>query len=123
MEKGVGGYSIKDAIFADDNAILSLLYILESGKQDFFFIMYPNDKCIMRATISRLQDSRFQLDFVIPESFANEINVDDFFVIRPYWLFHHPLVVMYQTSIYLSAKMMLRVCRCQLLRIHHAKLR
>ncbi len=79
MENGVGGYSIKDTIFADDNAILSLLYILESGKQEFFFALYPNDKCIMRATISRLQDSRYQLDFVIPEAFADEINVDDFF--------------------------------------------
>lgn len=79
MENGVGGYSIKDTIFADDNAILSLLYILESGKQEFLFALYPNDKCIMRATISRLQDSRYQLDFVIPEAFADEINVDDFF--------------------------------------------
>lgn len=79
MENKVGDYSIKDTIFADDNAILALLYILESSKQDFFFAMYPNDKCIMRATISRLQDSRYQLDFVIPESFADEINVDDFF--------------------------------------------
>ena len=51
MENGIiGSYSIKDTIFADDNAILSLLYILESGKQEFFFALYPNDKCIMRAT-------------------------------------------------------------------------
>lgn len=75
----VGGYSIKDTIFEDDNAILSLLYILESGKQEFFFSLYPNEKCIMRATICRLQDNRYQLDFVIPESFADEINTDDFF--------------------------------------------
>ena len=75
----VDSYSIKDTIFADDNAILSLLYILESGKQDFFFAMYPHYKHIMRTTISRLQDSRYQLNFVIPESFADVINVDDFF--------------------------------------------
>ena len=80
MENGIiGSYSIKDTIFADDNAILSLLYILESGKQEFFFALYPNDKCIMRATICRLHDSRYQLDFVIPESFVDEINIDDFF--------------------------------------------
>lgn len=79
MNGMVSSYSIKDTIFADDNAILSLLYILESGKQEFFFALYPNDKCIMRATICRLQDSRYQLDFVIPESFADEINIDDFF--------------------------------------------
>lgn len=80
MENGiVGSYSIKDTIFADDNAILSLLYILESGKQEFFVVLYPNDKCIMRATICRLPDSRYQLDFVIPKSFADEINIDDFF--------------------------------------------
>lgn len=36
MDTGVGSYSIKDTIFADDNAILALLYILESGKQEFF---------------------------------------------------------------------------------------
>jgi len=58
---------------------LSLLYILESGKQEFFIALYPNDKCIMRAAISILQDSRYQLDFVIPEAFADEINVNDFF--------------------------------------------
>lgn len=80
MKNGiVGSYSIKDTIFADDNAILSLLYILESGKQEFFFALYPNDKCIMRATICRLHDSRYQLDFLIPESFVDEINMDDFF--------------------------------------------
>ena len=80
MENGIiCSYSIKDTIFADDNAILSLLYILESGKQEFFFALYPNDKCIMRATICRLHDSRYQLDFVIPESFVDEINMDDFF--------------------------------------------
>ena len=79
MDTGIGSYSIKDTIFADDNAILTLLYILESGKQEFFFALYPNDKCIMRATISRLQDSRYQLDFVIPEAFSDKINVDDFF--------------------------------------------
>ena len=80
MENGIiGSYLIKDTIFADDNAILSLLYILESGKQEFFFALYPNDKCIMRATICRLHDSRYQLDFVIPESFVDEINMDDFF--------------------------------------------
>lgn len=84
MENGVGSYSIKDTIFADDNAILALLYILESGKQEFFFAFYPNDKCIMRATISRLQDNRYQLDFVIPEVCADAINVDDFFVSQPY---------------------------------------
>ena len=33
----------------------------------------------MRATISRLLDSRYQLDFVIPEAFSDKINVDDFF--------------------------------------------
>ena len=80
MDTGIGSYSIKDTIFADDNAILALLYILESGKQEFFFALYPNDKCIMRATISRLQDSRYQLDFVIPEAFSDKINVDDFFL-------------------------------------------
>lgn len=80
MENGIiCSYSIKDTIFADDNAILSLLYILESGKQEFFFALYPNDKCIMRATICRLHDSRYQLDFVIPKSFVDEINMDDFF--------------------------------------------
>ena len=80
MENGIiGSYSIKDTIFADDNALLSLLYILESGKQEFFFALYPNDKCIMRSTICRLHDSRYQLDFVIPESFVDEINMDDFF--------------------------------------------
>lgn len=72
-------YSIKDTIFADDNAILSFMHLLESGQQEFLLVLHPNDKCIMRATICRLQDSRYQLDFVIPRSFADEINIDDFF--------------------------------------------
>lgn len=41
MDTGIGSYSIKDTIFADDNAILTLLYILESGKQEFFFCIVP----------------------------------------------------------------------------------
>ena len=123
MENGIiGSYSIKDTIFADDNAILSLLYILESGKQEFFFALYPNDKCIMRATICRLHDSRYQLDFVIPESFVDEINMDDFFVSLPFYSFQHLQVVMYQISVYSSVKMMLRVCLCRLQRMTHVKL-
>ena len=77
--KDIDSYQIKNTIFVDDNAVLKLMYILESGKQEFFLALYPNDKCIMRATISKLQDNRYQLNFVIPESFADEINVDDFF--------------------------------------------
>ena len=124
MENGIiGSYSIKDTIFADDNAILSLLYILESGKHEFFFALYPNDKCIMRATICRLHDSRYQLDFVIPESFVDEINIDDFFVSLLFYSFQHLQVVMYQISVYSSVKMMLRVCLCRLQRMPHAKLR
>ena len=77
--KTVEIYSITDTIFTDDNAILSLMYILESGKQDFFLALYPNDKCLLRTTIHRLQDCRFQLEFIIPESYADDIDINNFF--------------------------------------------
>lgn len=33
-------YSINNTIFADDNAILRLMYILETGHTDFFMALY-----------------------------------------------------------------------------------
>lgn len=71
-------YSVNDTIFADDNAVLRLMYILETGHTEFFMALY-NEKNIFKATIHRLEDGRYQLKFSIPESFSESINIDDFF--------------------------------------------
>lgn len=71
-------YSVKNTIFADDNAVLRLMYILETGQTEFFMALY-NEKPIFKTTIHRLENGRYQLNFSIPESFSESIDIDDFF--------------------------------------------
>lgn len=78
MEKDTACYSIKNTIFADDNAMLNLMYILETGHTKFYMTLYE-ESYILETFIRRLEDSVFQLDFMIPESVSNAINIDDFF--------------------------------------------
>ena len=71
-------YTINNTIFADDNAVLKLMYILETGHTEFFMALY-DEKYIFKATIHRLENGRYQLKFSIPESFSESIDIDDFF--------------------------------------------
>ena len=71
-------YSINNTIFADDNAVLRLMYILETGHTEFFMALY-DEKFIFKTTIHRLENGRYQLNFSIPESFSDSIAIDDFF--------------------------------------------
>ncbi len=45
-------YSIQNTIFADDNAVLMLVALLEAGETNFFMALY-NEKAIFNATINR----------------------------------------------------------------------
>lgn len=71
-------YSIQNTIFADDNAVLMLVSLLEAGETNFFMALY-NEKAIFNATINRLDNGRYQLNFSIPESLSESIDIDDFF--------------------------------------------
>ena len=71
-------YSIQNTIFADDNAVLMLVSLLEAGETNFFMALY-NEKTIYNATIKRLDNGRYQMNFAIPESFSKSIDIDDFF--------------------------------------------
>ncbi len=71
-------YSIQNTIFADDNAVLMLVALLEAGETNFFMALY-NEKAIFNATIKRLDNGRYQLNFSIPESLSESIDIDDFF--------------------------------------------
>lgn len=48
-------YSIQNTIFADDNAVLMLVSLLEGGGTNFFMALY-NEKAIFNATIKRLDN-------------------------------------------------------------------
>lgn len=71
-------YSIQNTIFADDNAVLMLVSLLEAGEPNFFMALY-NEKVIFNATIKRLDNGRYQLNFSIPESLSESFDIDDFF--------------------------------------------
>ena len=71
-------YSIQDTIFADDNAVLMLVSLLEAGETNFFMALY-NEKAIFNATIKRLDNGRYQMNFSIPESLSESIDIHDFF--------------------------------------------
>ncbi len=71
-------YSIQNTIFADDNAVLMLVSLLEAGETNFFMALY-NEKAIFNATIKRLDNGRYQMNFSIPESLSKSIDIDDFF--------------------------------------------
>lgn len=71
-------YSIQNTIFADDNAVLMLVSLLEAGETNFFMALY-NEKVIFNATIKRLDNGRYQLNFSIPESLSESFDIDDFF--------------------------------------------
>lgn len=71
-------YSIQNTIFADDNAVLMLVSLLEAGETDFFMALY-NEKAIFNATIKRLDNGRYQMNFSVPESLSKSIDIDDFF--------------------------------------------
>ncbi len=44
-------YSVKNTIFADDNAVLRLMYILETGQTEFFMALYNEKKYLKRQYI------------------------------------------------------------------------
>ena len=71
-------YSIQNTVFADDNAVLMLVSLLEAGETNFFMALY-NEKAIFNATIKRLDNGRYQMNFSIPESLSKSIDIDDFF--------------------------------------------
>jgi hypothetical protein len=71
-------YHISDTLFADDNAVLNFLHLLETGKTEFIMAIYDR-KYLFKATIHRLNDGKYQLDFGIPASVISEIDSDDFF--------------------------------------------
>lgn len=52
-------YSIQNTIFADDNAVLMLVSLLEAGETNFFMALY-NEKAIFNATIKRLDNGRYK---------------------------------------------------------------
>lgn len=71
---------ISDSLFCDDKAILNLYGILASGEETFF-IALSNTDIAFKCTLKQLVNGNFQVEFDIPQSAEDRINIDDFYAV------------------------------------------
>lgn len=69
---------LNDSLFLDDKAILNLYGVLASGEGNFFIAIAFTD-IAFKCHIQQLENGNFQVEFVIPQSAQDRINIEDFY--------------------------------------------
>ena len=90
---------ISNSLFLDDKAILNLYGILASGEESFL-IALSNTKIAFKCTLKQLGNGNFRVEFDIPNTAEDRINIDDFYAVPAVLTIpKHPTKGTYQTSI------------------------
>lgn len=64
---------IDDTIFAEDNAFLNFMDIIEGGKEKFVLATEVQDACFP-AKLSVNNDGTFNMAFTVPENFSEKVS-------------------------------------------------